>query len=83
VNLTDIHTASYLEDFKEKYFSKIEKVHQKYEAFKSLPDIEQAKADKAKSDYQFFYSLIACVEATLEQNMALKVRLKELENSSK
>jgi hypothetical protein len=83
MNLTDIHTAAYLEEFKEKYFSKIEKLHQKYEAYKSLPEIEQAKAEKAAKDYQFFYSLVACVEATLEQNMVLKVRLKELENLTK
>jgi hypothetical protein len=53
-------------------------VHEKYEKFKELPPAEAAKADKAQKDYSFLYSFTASVEATLEQNMVLKARLKEL-----
>jgi hypothetical protein len=76
--MTDLDTAAFLAQFKEKYLAKVQQVHEKYEKFKELPPAEAAKADKAQRDYSFLYSFTASVEATLEQNMVLKSRLKEL-----
>jgi hypothetical protein len=80
MKLSDIHTADYLQDFKDNYLSKVEKLHNRYESFKNLPDSEVPKAEKAQKDFQFLYSFTACVEATLEQNMALKVKFKEMQD---
>ncbi len=78
MTLTDLDTAFFLDQFKEKYLAKVQQMHEKYEKFKELPPAEAAKADKAQKDYSFLYSFTASVEATLEQNMVLKAKLKEL-----
>jgi hypothetical protein len=77
MKLTDIDTASYLAEFKEEYLDKIQKVHDKYAAFKELPAAEAKKADEVAKKLQFLSGFVACIEATLEQNFVMAERLKE------
>lgn len=72
--LSDIDTASYLQEFKEKYFAPIENKHNYYQKFKDLPEGEKTKAETIKNQYYFLSSFIASIEATLEQNMYLKLK---------
>jgi hypothetical protein len=76
MQLTDLDTSTYLADFKEKYLNPIEKKYQYYMNFKELPEKEKADADKNEKNYIFLTAFVASVEATLEQNMALKINQK-------
>ena len=78
MKLTDLETAALLEEFKADYLGHISKVHEKFMQFKDLPDSEAVKADDVARKYHFLNCLVASVEGTLEQNLALKVENQKL-----
>lgn len=79
MKLTDLETAALLEEFKADYLGPIQKVHEKYMQFKDLPEKEATKADDVAKKYHFLKCFTASIEATLEQNLSLKVHNKNLQ----
>jgi hypothetical protein len=70
-----IDTALYLDEFKERFYKPIKDRHEKYMQFKSLPESEEVKAKDTREKEAFLSNFIACVEATIEQNVVLKNKL--------
>ena len=70
-----IDTALYLDEFKEKFYRPIKERHERYLQFEKLPEVEAIKANETKEKERFLSNFIACVEATIEQNVVLKNKL--------
>lgn len=74
VVLSDIDTAFYLDEFKQKYFRPMESAYQSTKGVKlsTLKDSEVKRLEDIRSKYFFLAKFVASIEATLEQNMVLK-----------
>lgn len=78
--MTDLDTAYFLAEFKEKYFEPIKKAHEKYMTFKQLSPEDSKKADDMASKYYFLGGLVANIEGTIEQNLVLKSEVERLKS---
>lgn len=76
--MTDLDTAHFLAEFKEKYLEPITKAHEKYMTFKQLSPEDSKKADDMAAKYYFLSAFVANIEGTIEQNLVLKTEVERL-----
>lgn len=70
-----IDMALYLDEFKERFYQPVKERHEKYMQFETLPESDVAIAESTRDKERFLSNFIACVEATIEQNVVLQNKL--------
>ena len=74
--MTDLDSASFLQQFKEDYVLKMKLVHDKsQEKLMTMNEADYQRAKDVEERYFFLCNMVASFEATLEQNLALKLQL--------
>lgn len=70
-----IDTALYLDEFKERFYQPVKERYEKYMQFETLPESDVAIAESTRDKERFLSNFIACVEATIEENVVLRNKL--------
>ena len=81
--MDDLDTIQYLEQFKKDYLSRMLAIHEVNKSkFATMTNEEALKAQDIEDKVHFLSNFVACIEATLEQNAVLKIKLKDNEKTN-
>lgn len=78
MDLTDIDTALFLGEFKEKFFNPMEQNYEKQAGIKDMPPDVLARFLELEKKVFFLRNFIASIEGTLEQNEVLRRSLESV-----